>query len=112
MVTEAVFGFPVDYHFFLDTVNWNDGNFGGSLLANANGCGVTTQWTWETRAAGEGFNFGGGFRADHWGGFTLPIFVVPGCGEHAIERALDLPAGSVSCGPAKSGICAPFTIFC
>ncbi|KAI9861758.1 MAG: hypothetical protein M1813_005107 [Trichoglossum hirsutum] len=83
--------------FYIDSVNWDDGDWGKSLLSKQHGCGAVTGWTWEPSESGKGTDFGGGQIGDHYGSFNLPRLIGAGCVERGIEAAMDLPSGTVSC---------------
>jgi hypothetical protein len=97
------------FSFSVDSVNWDDGNWGRSLLSKQRECGIVSGWTWEPSQSGKGFDFGGGQVADHQGYFNLPTAIGAGCVERGIEAAADLPSGTVSCVKIGNPLpCIPF----
>jgi hypothetical protein len=69
------------YSFYINSVNWVDGDWGTSLLSNQRGFAAVTGWTWEPSQSGEGVEFGGGQVGDHHGSLNLSRFIEPGCVE-------------------------------
>lgn len=82
------------YGFKVEVTNWDDGNYGRSIRDRAKKCGLESQWKFEEE---KDFAFKDGVKAEKYASWRLPLLIGDRCGEKAIEGALGLKEGSVTC---------------
>ncbi|KAH7124806.1 hypothetical protein B0J13DRAFT_646671 [Dactylonectria estremocensis] len=79
--------------------NWDDGDWGRSILHGVEGCHLSpTQWKYED-APSDGvsaYTFSDGTDANKWGKWDM-VVSNGGCAESKIEEALGLRAGGLDC---------------
>jgi hypothetical protein len=87
----------LNYHFEFKLSNWDDGDWGKSIMHEANKCDRvlgTDSWKYEDENS---YKFGDQSSANKQGSFTLSLAISDRCGEKAIEKVLGLKDGSVQC---------------
>lgn len=82
------------YGFRVEVTDWDDGDYGRTIRDHAKKCGLLSQWKYEDEPS---FAFSDGRKADKYASWRLPLLIGDRCGEKAIEAALGLQSGSVSC---------------
>ncbi|KAI2626440.1 hypothetical protein GGR54DRAFT_590978 [Hypoxylon sp. NC1633] len=82
------------YGFKVVLTNWDDGNYGRTIRDHAKKCGVETEWKYEDETQ---FSFSDGVKGEKYASWRLPLIIGKRCGEKAIEEALGLQEGSVTC---------------
>jgi hypothetical protein len=89
-----------EYDFQLKLANWDDGDWGKSIMHQADKCEKvlhTDHWKYEAEDANNAYQFQDGSKADHWSSWTLAMTIPDRCGEKSIETVLGLKEGSVKC---------------
>ncbi|KAI9762486.1 MAG: hypothetical protein M1840_001246 [Geoglossum simile] len=80
--------------FHINLSNWDDGNWGRSILEKVKECHLSpTEWKYEPGSDGE---FADGTKSDHWASFHL-VISNGGCAESKIEEAMGLRGGGLDC---------------
>lgn len=82
------------YAFKVEVSNWDDGDYGRTIRDKAKKCGVLSEWKYEDE---QSYTFSDGRKADKYASWRLPLLIGDRCGEKAIESALGLQSGSVTC---------------
>ncbi|XXH04960.1 hypothetical protein Hte_011384 [Hypoxylon texense] len=82
------------YGFRVEITDWDDGNYGRTIRDHAKKCGLLSKWKYEDEPS---FAFADGRKADKYASWRLPLLIGDRCGEKAIEAALGLQSGSVTC---------------
>jgi hypothetical protein len=86
-----------NYHFEFKLSNWDDGNWGKSIKAEADKCDRvlgTDSWKYEDDSS---YTFADQSPSQKKGSYTLSLAISEGCGEKAIEKVLGLKDGTVNC---------------